>query len=422
MTIHRNLNQAGLGGNYAAYYLKEILKAAGWKILDSGSGEDAGGQGNQFRVTASSVTLSITQQTPDATHMQVNHSGGGNFTAAMVGQYVDISGLSANNNVTDALVTAYIDADTIQVENATGGVTEAPAGAGSYEVHGDHFTSVAVGASDFFGAGDPPAFNVALGAGGCWWRAQDPSGNREIVVNRGSGDSSNYDGYWCHSYSKAAKFIGGSPNATTPPDATDEQVISSSGSKASPGNLHSSSGSTTLHHFAADDTPDPVSGEYGYIWLELVATNTLSCYGWLDNLQNVPTNGGDYHALTLAHGHTDLVYSSLYNDSANTAKTFVDNGGGGETWKAVEHLCPVGQAGNYPTVQGKVSKYDGKERPMIVPVCEPTVGGYLGVSRWLNWTAVQRGYPNTGDSFNVLYVSDVILLDLWDGATTPQAI
>lgn len=418
MAIHPNLNQTGNGGNHFHYYLKEILKAAGWKVLDSGCGEDSLGNSTPHRQIATAVSVTIAQQTPDATHMQLAHTGAF-FTAAMVGQYIDITGMAVNNNVSDARISAYIDTDNIQIENATGGVSET-VGATSYQIHGDHFTSAVIGANDLFAGGTLNLpFDCPMGAAACWYRAQDPAGNRELLALKFDQDSSTFDAYWWMGYSKAAKFTGGSPTFKVAPTATDEQTVSSAGTRGTPSGLHGGSGTANLYHFAADDAPS-AAGEYGFLAMEFTNPNDLKSCAFLDDLAN--TAVGDTHPLVLGHNNQDMLFTSMYNDSGRFGVTFADNGGGGEIWKGVEYNYYTGQAGTYHAVGGKTSKYDGKERPMLVPVCEPTVGGYLGISRWFHCTAVQRDYPNTGDSFNVLYVDDVVLVDIWDGATTPQSI
>jgi hypothetical protein len=61
------------------------------------------------------------------------------------------------------------------------------------------------------------------GAGGmdnnyAWFRIQDPGTLREYIIQRGTAHYS-----WKGLYSASDKFTGGSPNATTPPTAGDEQ-------------------------------------------------------------------------------------------------------------------------------------------------------------------------------------------------------
>lgn len=413
MTIHRNLNQAGNGGNHFHYYQKETLKAAGWKVLDSGVGEDSLGNSTPYRVPGTGDT--ITQDTPDVNHCQLDDVGGA-FTAAMIGNYITISGATAPANNGMFEITAVNSGTQLVYDNANGvTVTEAF----TYALHGDHFTSVLVGAADFFAGGTLNIpFNSPMGGGGCWYRVQDPAGNREILARRNALDASTYDAYWAMAYSKVAPFIGGAPSYDTAPTAIDEQVISNTGTIIAPTSLHGGGGLANLLHFAADDVPSAI-GEYGFISLEFVTPNDLKCMVKLDDLQN--TASGDTSPLTICHNNLDLSYAYLYNASYKMGLTWVDDGGGGEAWLSAEYLISQGNGGIYPTT-GKVSKYDGKERPLLIPVSEPTVGGYLGISRWFHWTAVQRDYPNTGDSLNVLYVDDVAIVDLWDGVTSPQAI
>jgi hypothetical protein len=245
----------------------------------------------------------------------------------------------------------------------------------------------------------------------------DPDGNREFVFRRHTSASDTYDAYWYVGYSKAAGYSGGTPNANTPPDATDEEDVSVSGNKTTPGNLHVGGGNANLVHVAADDVASPL-GEYGFFCIELEATNATSAVLFLDDIRNAAT--GDTSALVLAHDNAILTEANI-SAPGGLGYTFADDGGGSEAWATTTYFWST-STGNAYQLEGGVSKYDSKERTIPIPVVEMTVGGYLGTSRWLNIPGVARGYPETGDSQAHLYFNDVIAIDFWDGASTPATV
>lgn len=261
--------------------------------------------------------------------------------------------------------------------------------------------------------------NETMGNGSCWFRVADPDQNRELLVTRDPtvGDSGD-DEWWC-GYSKAAKFTGGSPSANTFPSATDEVTVSQTGTKTSPGSIHNTGTTANLTHVVADDTASP-SGEYGWLALEMTATNTSKSVMGLDDIRNTAT--GDTHPLVLFHMTNDLI-ETTFRSSTSELKTIFDDGGGSEVWDDAQYCVPFGAASYKNT--GNQSVYDLLERPATLIVIGVPTGGYVGTSRWIYLAAVTRGYPNDGgvaSSRDHWYIGESVLRNFGDGSTAPAAI
>jgi hypothetical protein len=102
---------------------------------------------------------------------------------------------------------------------------------------------------------------------GAWWRARDPAGLREIVVQCGTTNSNQ-----CRIlYSKSARFTGGSPSASRVPTATDQQTVYGGGTDASPtyAFLPNHTSSQYRIHIVAQSIP--VGGVYGF-WMNCSTT------------------------------------------------------------------------------------------------------------------------------------------------------
>lgn len=408
MTIHRDLNRAGFGGNYAAWYLKELLKTAGWKVVASGSGTGgiANDPGNGDDITGTAPNMTLTD-------------AGASFVSGMVGAFITIAGAANANDDGEFPITAVTDANNIVYTNASG-VGEV-GGAFTWEVHGDVFDQV-----------DNPKINTAaisIGVGwgqehfgneNVWYLMRHPVSNREFVLKRTNTVGDAQDGSWWMGYDPVSAYDPTTGTNINPPTAPgSEQTASSAGTRAAPSSIYASGMTATVIHIAADDVASP-DGEYGFVMVEMEPTNNLSSMTILDDIRNTAT--GDPHALLIGHSNTTLLISTLYTGST-TPKTLFDYGGGGELWgSACYGGVNCGGGGYYPAASG-VSLYDSKERPFPIPVIGTTIGGYIGISRWLQSAAVARDYPNTGDtgSPDHLYIDDVVIIDILDGVTVPVA-
>jgi hypothetical protein len=117
----------------------------------------------------------------------------------------------------------------------------------------------------------------AAGAGGwlnlrAWWVLREPGGRREYCIQRTSANQ------YRVKYSANAKFIGGAPNATTTPTATDEQVLLGSGTDAAPvGATWFDAGAARRYHIVVQSTP--VSGAYYIGVAQTIVSSTTQTSG-----------------------------------------------------------------------------------------------------------------------------------------------
>src|SRR5210317_722872 len=94
-----------------------------------------------------------------------------------------------------------------ELMKSVGWTVKSSGDATTYNATGDQITHSGSGANGY-------------GNNGSWFRIQDPGTVREYIFQRGT------DGrYLKLMYSASDKFTGGTPNATTPPTATDEQGL-----------------------------------------------------------------------------------------------------------------------------------------------------------------------------------------------------
>ena len=331
MTIHRNLNKVGVGGNYTAYWILKTLQDAGWTCERSGSG---------------------------------------------------------TNGVFD---TADVFSDVVK---------------GSLIVYP--------------GDAHPPPANVGLGSGletmggpWCWFVLRCPGGNREIILIRGptKGDAS--DDEWFMGYSPGSQYIGGGPDV--PATAIDEEQVSTGGNRAAPGTVYVNGNVANLIHVAADDTPSP-DGEYGFLCLEMITVNDVNSITGIDDRRNNAI--GDTESLILIQESTDLTVALMF--AGSFGYTICDPLGV-YAWLPMTVVFPCTTAGGYQ-LTGRISEIDSFEHPLPLYYLEHTTYGYRGSSRWFYSAAVARDYPNTGNAETLLYVDDILIVDLLDGLTTPAAI
>ena len=329
MAIHRRLNYSGSGLNSLLWETKEVLKAAGWTVISSGSG--TGG----------------IYDTADVFHPVDNPYFNGTQTAIGVG-----SGL-------------------------------------------EHF-----------------------GYNNCWFAMADPAvGGRQLCFVHANGGGY-YDPYWWIGLSESDGFLGGS--ASVAAVATDERTVSAQGTRAAPG-VNGEDWTVPIRiHVAADDTASP-NGEYGFLALSMYNPNVVGTIIMLDDFRDGPAT--DPVSFALMHYKSTTTLFNAWCLNINTyCRSKIDEGGAGEAFLPINYALSTVRSAQYYTTLGRQSLYDAIERPLPLPVVEFTLGGFLGFSRWFRQPGVSRGYPNTGDGQTLLYVGNLIIADLLDGATTPLSI
>jgi hypothetical protein len=258
----------------------------------------------------------------------------------------------------------------------------------------------------------------------CWLVLEDPSGNRQIILQRDSSNTDNGDDEWYVGYSPGGRFgegqvAGTDWDADTMAAAPDEYALW--GSRTGWTALFEVGGAATMVHVAADDTPSP-AGEYGVFLVDFKPENTPSAFFFLDDLRDAPT----------AHPHPLVMFVSSI-DSALTvgniggtatpryAYTIQDFGGGGEARISLLALhMRYSTSVYYPGNAGQ--NLDGKSR--LPRVIWGFVGTeyYLGLSRWLAWVGEDSTYPKTADAKTRILVNQMLVSDLWDGVTVPAVV
>lgn len=268
------------------------------------------------------------------------------------------------------------------------------------------------------------ANNVGIGSEpwghpACWFVVEDPGGNRQFRIQRRGSAGDLYDAWWITSYSPSGLFgIGQTPGvdwgATTAPNASDVAVIRD-------GYSFSSGEYAVISHIACDDTPSP-AGEYGVLAMQFEATNSMRGAFLIDDLRSAPV--GHPHALVTwvpAAGNRLSIGYYHGNVSADSPGTVVDFGGDTQTYLTNSSCCRWYGYSTEGLGNGGVGA-DGKERAFPIVVGMLGFEGYMGVSRWFRSPSVVHSYPDTATGQTYLFVDDVVVVDLLDGATTPSSI
>jgi len=331
MTIHRTLNQAGLGGNYTTWWLIKTLEAAGWVIGSSGSGT------------------------------------GGIFSG--VGDVFD----PAINPVVNSAITSI---------------------------------GVGIGSENW-------------GNARCWVVLTAPDGS-QLAIQRDDTNADSYDDEWAYQYSPAGTYQHTSGLANTVPPSIDAIDIHGTVNSSWP-SIHENGGTANLIQIAADDALSP-AGFSGFIMLEMIASNQIESMLMMDDFRNVPSGQFAAHAKTIYinDGPDSCDWAQLTSLTVGP-KTIIDYGGGSEAWECAPcHRIVDGVAHNlYPNAGGAPAS---GEVPFPVPIGRYDHGGFGGLSRWLKWAAVSRGYNERSVSELLWYFGDVVIQDLSDGVTIPASI
>lgn len=332
MTIHRRLNQPGMGGHYPTWFLIRTMLDAGWTIPMSGSGD---------------------------------------------------GGLYATSNVFDP--------------------AQAPKNSSSRDPNG-------------VGVGLEPWAHP-----NCWAVLQDPSGNRQYLIQRYGTDGDTYDGYWRFFYSPGGLYgVGQTPGVdwleNVRPAASDQASLDDLST------IWCNGTTATLTHVAADDAPSP-AGEYGVICLAFQPSNSLAAAFVCDDVRHGAAT--EPHALTnwvmqandrltraYYHGTTGQQSPGGMRHYSTPIQAYETNLWHGR-WYGYTGECLPGNGG---------TGVDGKERAAPIVVGFKNSIGFIGVSRWFYDPSVIRSYPDTGASLQYLFVNDLLVADLWDGVTAPATV
>lgn len=284
--------------------------------------------------------------------------------------------------------------------SGTGGIFSTANVFGDWAKRADAVVGIGVGQEDW-------------GKQNSWIVLEDPSGNRQILIDTSAQASAGYEGYWGIFYSPGGLYTGG--DATTVPTATDELTVF--GDHANGLTLFSAGDIPNMVHVAADDTPSP-AGEYGFLVVNFTSVCITTGYLFLDDLRQAAA--GDPAAVVLG-GYSVGMPSNII--AGNYFRAQVDVGGAGEAWNQIGYGWPRVNGQDYQDIPAGASRYDGKERPLPIFALDPSIGGFLGASRWFRASPVGpiRHY-NTQEGKTVFTVDDTVLVDFWDATSEPETI
>jgi hypothetical protein len=292
-------------------------------------------------------------------------------------------------NLTNAASTAEVMFRLKKLLKAVGWTVPSSSDGTTYNASGDQITT------DGSGAG-------GLDNNYAWYRLQDPGGLREFVFQRSTNEYT-----WKSYYSAAAKFSGGSPDATTLPTATDgQQVIGTGGSFDSSWGWQSVSVANYRWHIGADNAA--VGGVYGfYIVARRKTTGAAHRRLVLD-----PMKVGSYPDGSV--GDADVDPSVTWMGSANTFTTgsptigtWYKYGLSGASWDTAPQV--VGIAGFPGSVA--ISPYSGQDLG-IAPLYHSTTVSKDQIKGWstaLEWVGV--GARTTYDTLGLTTATARIIFD-----------
>jgi hypothetical protein len=276
-----------------------------------------------------------------------------------------------------------------------------------------------------------PPNNVGIGSEpwgyrGCWVVLEDPSGNRQILILRDTTSTvDSTDDQWHFGYSPGGLFgVNQTPGTDwdedTTPAATDKRNLL--GTTTSFPSIFRQGGDSSIMQIAVDDTPSP-AGEYGLIALDIIPTNNNGASFIIDDLRDVPS--GYPHPLTLWVTSADNPWTvgRLGGTATPSGPAGISAYGTDAEWFDYWYHLYWRQASATEIPGGGGVDVDGSERVFAIPVGYRSFETYAGVSRWLHWESVSaRGYPDTANSLQHLFVANVLIKDILDGVTTPSSI
>lgn len=264
------------------------------------------------------------------------------------------------------------------------------------------------------------------GAGGmnnlsAWFRIQDPGGQREYLFQR---DTSAERLKW--HYSTSAKFVGGSPNATTLPTATDTKglVEESTGSV-----IMFPLGATVRAHIAAQDTA--VGGVYSW-WLVAYFSSSFRTFMFCEAIDPESTNNDS--DLALHSGAALTPTGAIIRNNTPGATAFfgwMDYGGAHEEWKGITALRYEINGGNLfqPAAAADTMYTDPHDTLVkLLPIhwfrhpYEGSSPGYKGIGKYMRWNPRVSTFAYTdlvlvGSEYYLVWYD--FLLPGWPDATAP---
>lgn len=269
---------------------------------------------------------------------------------------------------------------------------------------GGPFTVITTGAA---GAG-------GLGNNNAWVRLRSPTGNREFVMQRGSGST-----LWRMFYSKGAGFSTGA-TATVRPTATDEAECIGDGS----GGFTTAMNNDGLYrmHVVAEDVAT-AGGIYG--WWVHCTINGSGAFARLYFYEGI-TNAASANADKAVFINPQTVAATkTIMRNANTVRGWFRAGFADQRWDYFPGLAYTnGNGGELFPGEAGTNPYTGGDDRAKIPFSRyASLGysGFLGMSTRVFWRGPARVYPDTVDLATdaYAYVAGGDLLMPWPDTIAP---
>jgi hypothetical protein len=267
-----------------------------------------------------------------------------------------------------------------------------------------------------------------------WFAAHDAAANRSILLQNFQRDD-----LWRIKYSASAGFIGGAASANQVPSATDEVVLTGSGTDSSPNNgslfPYSASGARRTQTII-----DP--SDNSFIFWEYAPNGNMEACLMIDPVIN-PSAGDLDPAVVCLYGNDPNMAIAVNTNAAITGSPMTDAtlgivSGYDSAWAAWMQKGGASQrfsrmtAPVLYTVQGPIFPGGGAGNAFTLkddlwPVMwgrradSPGPGGYKGISKWLYYNSVQRntGQPvsNTSPTArDYIHASRNVAVKFWNGS------
>jgi hypothetical protein len=268
----------------------------------------------------------------------------------------------------------------------------------------------------------------SFGRASCWYALESPTGHGLFVARSQYWGSADDDWVVAYSPDGWTHLPGAAYDSADPPYSPTgrEKILHGwAGGWGAAGLLPQwppGGGPNIKLHLLGDDAPEGPSGERGWIMLPMQATNALAAILALDPF--VDALGGQ------------LANPDAYSVICHPGASLSPNGFGSPSQWFTRWGTPAGESswdrcyyGYWQSTttteapgNGRASSYDGKERPLPIPIHVDAWGHIGAVSKWLRWASVSHDYPNKATSpVPWLFLDDAMVYG-WDPAVTPASI
>lgn len=220
------------------------------------------------------------------------------------------------------------------------------------------------GATDFWSG--------ALG-NSSWLRMRDPAGTREFVIQTGTTNIA-----WRMKWSHSARFTGGSPSATVPPTATDQQHVNGNDTPTFV-NFFATDASYRLHVGANNATP------YDFYLLAIPNGGGTTRSLYFLNMASASYPSGDVAPYIVTMNRDQMAASSMGSITGGAevdgvGQGYYKKGLGGEAWVLFRGF---GYTNSFTNGGGGINPYDGDDNFVPIPIGRLAADGTGGWKGWL---------------------------------------